>query len=126
MKKFIGVRTSFKGTHCWPMAKIVTGRDEIGFLETPHRHVFFVEVEVEVDHNDRALEFFLFQSEVEKIIVDLYKSEDDSIYYSLGSRSCEMICEEIINEIRKNHNLNMICVSVSEDNENYGKVKYGN
>lgn len=132
MQTFIGVKTSFRGTHCWPTATSVTGSDEIKFLEQTHRHTFFVEVEIQVSHHDRDLEFFLVQREVDKVIHENYKDDYDGLVYNLGHKSCEMICSDIYYSLlhvyrAKGIDLEkkQVTIKVSEDNEVYGKILFG-
>lgn len=110
MKKTITVKTSFVGFHKWDNAP-----DRVAFLKDLHRHIFNVEVEFKVNHNDRDLEFFLMKELVQKIIKSLYKKNPDYIDW-LMVWSCEMIAEDIYEQIPTVYEV--VRVNVSEDWEN--------
>lgn len=114
MKKFVIVRTSFEGYHYWKDAPI-----EVGFLKNLHRHIFHIEVKVNVSHSDRDLEFFI----VKHFLDDLIKKKW-SPTYNLKQMSCEMIAEELCTAISVQYRIKKgITVTVSEDNENAGGVE---
>ena len=109
-KTFIIVRTQFEGIHYY-----VNALEEVMFLRCPHRHIFYVEAEIEVFHNDRELEFIIVKRDLEK-----YLKELDVSYHS-----CEQIAE-LIQTYLKNRwptpeNIKrerLVSVKVFEDNEN--------
>ncbi len=128
MKKFIYVTTEFKGFHHWKKAP-----DTISFLRNLHRHLFKVRVDIEVFDNDREIEFFLFQKEVESIIVKLIINDWDNNY------SCEMIADKIYCGLDEVYTLNLpppstagpsfstkrdVKIEVSEDGENGCVIQY--
>ena len=108
MKKTIIIRTRFEGIHCWPNCPY----PDVAFLKNPHRHEFWVEMEIEVTHNDRDVEFIKA-----KRLLDGYIAE--VLTENLGTRSCEDIAESIMD-----CGLFDPCVSVTvlEDGENGAKV----
>jgi hypothetical protein len=114
------IKTSFRGFHCWPEASQFAG-EEVRFLETQHRHTFHVKVELEVSHPDRAVEFFVLQKRIDEIISTLWPSSP--MGYLLGRRSCETMCEEIIDALRINHPTDTIAIEIWEDDEVGGRVK---
>jgi hypothetical protein len=118
--KFIMIKTSFRGFHCWPEASQFAG-EEVKFLETSHRHTFHVKVELEVSHPDRAVEFFVLQKRVDDIIASLWPLSP--MGYLLGRRSCETMCEEIIAALRSQQINDAITIEIWEDNEVGGRVK---
>ena len=103
MKKYIIIRTQFEATHNWPDCPI----EEVAFLREEHRHIFHVEVKIEVSHNNRELEFIMLKRIVNELLQSLGKR--------LGTMSCEDIAERIITTFC-NHPIKS--VSVFEDNEN--------
>lgn len=105
MKKRIFIRTSFEGFHCWPDAP-----DEVGFLRDLHRHIFHVECELEVNHNDRDVEFILFKREVDFCIRKTMKAANTDTW------SCEKWASHLLTT------LNLTKCSVSEDGENGATV----
>lgn len=111
MKSSIVVRTNFEGIHRYADAP-----HEVAFLQEPHRHIFTVEVEMEVFHNDRELEFIMVKRNLNKFLFNK----------PFGIRSsCEQMATEIISFLVKTYGERQIIVSVFEDGENGGKVYYG-
>lgn len=120
-KKII-VRTSFKGMHCWPEASTVCG-EQVKFLESEHRHTFYVQAELSVNDSDREVEFFVFQKMVDNTIRSLFLYNCEDLAIHLGRKSCETMAEEIINALRKTLNNKLIAVEVWEDNEVGARVE---
>lgn len=114
---FIVVKTQFQGIHRYTGAP-----DEVAFLRQPHRHMFYVELEMQVFNNDRELEFLLVKKSLDNFIKLNYGMID------LGNKSCEMIAEEIQKWAKKyyyldahqypNVSFRKVNVKVFEDNEN--------
>jgi 6-pyruvoyl-tetrahydropterin synthase len=116
----IKVRTSFRGFHYWSSAP-----EEVSFLRNKHRHIFYVEVTIPVNHDDRDLEFFLVQQQIDSVISLLFKDTIDVNLqtYDLQSQSCEMIASKIGKILLNRYlQIDQITVSVSEDEENFGIV----
>jgi len=107
----IEISTQFEGIHSYPGAP-----EGVEFLRYPHRHVFHVNVELEVFHDDRELEFILFKREIESMITLNLKS--------LQNKSCEMIGQLIMEYVLRNYPRRNCTVKVSEDGENGATVKY--
>ncbi|HOL14170.1 MAG TPA: hypothetical protein PLD61_07345 [Bacillota bacterium] len=106
MKKLIAVRTQFEGIHCYPDAP-----EEVRFLRHPHRHVFHVELQIEVYHNDRELEFIIVKRNLEVYINQTLKN--------VSSKSCEAMAELIRNYAHERWGENrLVNVGVFEDGEN--------
>jgi len=105
------IRHQFEGFHCWPDAP-----EEVSFLRDRHRHIFKIQLEIEVDHLDRELEFFIEQ----RFLKSLFASTEEC-----NGKSCEMMGLMVIAafNVRYNDDRSMTC-EVSEDGENSGVVKY--
>ena len=86
------------------------------FLGNPHFHYFHFNVEIEVFENDRDIEFIQFSRWLQR----LYKQET----LELNSKSCEMMAEDLIEQITQRYPGRDITVDVSEDNINGAKLKY--
>lgn len=106
MKKIV-IKLQVEGIHCWPECPI----SEVSYLKNPHRHMFYIRIEKEVEHNDRDVEIIDF-----KHIVTMYL---DEVYYSneydcldFKTMSCEDIAEHLLNRFKAHS------VEVLEDNEN--------
>ena len=108
MKKTIVVRTRFEAIHCWPECPY----DDVAFLRNPHRHEFWVEVEIEVSHNDRDIEFIMAKRKLNAFLAASNKTD-------LGSTSCEDIAESIMNSGTFQR---VQSVTVLEDGENGAKI----
>lgn len=111
MTSTILVKTNFEGIH-----KYSDAPQEVGFLREPHRHIFYVEVEMEVFHNDRELEFIMVKRNLNKYLFTK----------PFGIRhSCEQIAKDIVKFLQEQYGNNRkLTVAVLEDNENGGKVYY--
>ena len=104
-----------EGIHLYPAAKddpaLATGGwDDVSFLGVAHRHIFHFRVAIDVFHDDRDIEFIQFKRWLES----LYASGT----LELNHRSCEMIGEELANQIHNRYPNRSITISVAEDNEN--------
>ena len=102
-----------EGIHCYPAAKDLKG---VEFLQHPHRHMFHFEIELEVLHDDREVEFILFKRELE----NLYSAG----ILELDHKSCEMLARDIVDYITEEYPDRDVIVSVSEDGENGGRIRY--
>lgn len=112
-KNFIRVRTEFEGFHYYPGASEIDAR--IKFLENVHRHMFKVEVKIEVYHDNRELEFFLVKWALQEFIAG----------GNMNHKSCEMIANDIIiNHLIPRYGHRYYEVTVSEDGESDGIVEY--
>ena len=112
-KTYIRVRTQFEGYHYYPDAGKIDKR--IKFLESEHRHLFKVEVKIEVYHDDRELEFFL----VKWALQDFIKERN------LGHQSCEMMARRILTDhLIPTHGERYYEITVSEDGESDGILEY--
>lgn len=110
-RRSIVVRTEFEALHNYPDAP-----DEVSFLRHMHRHKFYVTVEIEVNHNDRDLEFFIVKKQLDKFINTLIITGD----------SCEGMADSILDMLTNEYGLNRFMeVSVFEDNENGAKISVG-
>lgn len=113
-KTYIKARTEFEGFHYYPNAGEIDPR--IKFLENEHRHMFKVEVKIEVFHEDRELEFFL----VKWALQDFIKAGNQN------HKSCEMIATDILEKhLLPIYGTNRYYeVVVSEDGESDGIVEF--
>ena len=117
----IFVRFQKEGIHMYPAAAtdpaLKTGDEyDVSFLGTPHRHIFHFEVTVEVFHNDRDIEFIQFKRWLE----NLYAGGTLELNY----KSCEMISDDLYEQIATRYPGRNIIISVSEDNENGAVIHY--
>jgi hypothetical protein len=112
MKKSIWITTSFVGFHQFPLAP-----PAVAFLRNLHRHRFGVRVYFQVTDNERQLEFFLCQAEVNQVL-----SKELLPQMEVNKQmSCEAMAEVIFKalQVRK---YPVQLVSVDEDGENGAQV----
>jgi len=112
MKRKIHVRNKFTAYHNWPSAP-----DEVLFLREVHRHIFHVTATLPVTHDDRQLEFFMVQRDMNNFVDRHYA---DKI---LRGKSCEMMAAEILSFLLMKYDLKEGAVMVEEDGENGATVE---
>ena len=110
-----------EGLHKYPAAlddpKLATGgADDVSFLGYIHRHIFHFNVAIEVFHDDRDIEFIQFKRWLESLY-----SEGT---LELDFKSCEMICDDLAQQINNKYPGRKITITVSEDGENGATIKY--
>lgn len=113
---FIFITTQKAMMHYYP-----TPPADVRFLQNTHRHLFKFKVWIEVFHNERDLEFFLFQNFVEQVITNISKM-------GAQAHSCEAISDLLFVEIAGNYcttdRPRKIRIEVSEDGENGSYKEY--
>ena len=120
-KRMIFVTFQKEGIHMYPAAAtdpaLATGDEyDVSFLGTPHRHIFHFNVAIEVFHNDRDIEFIQFKRWLE----NLYKGGTLELNY----KSCEMISDDLFEQLATRYPERNIVSQVSEDNENGATIVY--
>ena len=113
----IFVEDYFLGTHQWDTCNL----PEVEFLKNEHHHNFHVRIECNIKHNDREIEFLILRIWLRKIMATKYVSLFGIIRF--GSKSCEMIGEEIKYEFEKEFGKIKVKVIVSEDKIQGGIVE---
>lgn len=118
MERTIVVKTQYEGIHCWPEAP-----DEVKFLRSLHRHIFNVEVEVEVHNDDRDIEFIMLKHQINYWLN--LQFDDDGVWH-MGRLSCEQVAEMVIDLVQEKLDDKERAIScyVDEDGENGAKVVY--
>ena len=115
-----------EGTHMYPGAdtdpKLATGGwDDVSFLGVPHRHIFHFRVWIDVEHNDRDIEFIQFKRWMER----LYQEVDSSTsVLQLDHKSWEMMADDLYVQIADKYPGRAVWIEVSEDGENGALIKY--
>ena len=110
-----------EGVHRYPAAAddpaLATGDEyDVSFLGVPHRHIFHFRVWIDVLHNDRDIEFIQFKRWLE----NLYR---DSIL-QLDYKSCEMMSDDLYEQIAQRYPDRSIWIEIAEDGENGALIKY--
>jgi hypothetical protein len=114
MNRRIFVTTTFEATHQWSGCP----HEDVGFLRHPHRHIFHVLVTIDVNHDDRDIEFIQFKRNIELWTKTAYEGKH------LGDKSCEMIAEDIHRHVLLSGYQDPMSIEVSEDNENGAVVTW--
>lgn len=121
-KAMIWITFQREGIHKYPAAlddpKLATGDEyDVSFLGYPHRHIFHFRVAIEVFHNDRDIEFIQFK----RWLTSLYNSATLQLDY----KSCEMISDDLYDQISSRYPGRAVEIEISEDAENGCNIKYG-
>ena len=120
-KRWIWVTFKKEGIHKYPAAltdpALATGDEyDVSFLGYPHRHMFHFRVAIKVTHNDRDIEFIQFKRWLE----NLYKDNVIELDY----KSCEMMSDDLFDQIVAKYPGRDIKIEISEDGENGALVEY--
>ena len=120
-KRMIWVTFRKEGIHKYPAAledpALATGDEyDVSFLGYPHRHIFHFKVGITVTHNDRDIEFIQFKRWMEK----LYSEGTLNLDY----KSCEMMADDLYEQIIAKHPGREVHIDVSEDGENGAHIEY--
>ena len=110
-----------EGIHRYPAAAtdpaLATGDEyDVSFLGVPHRHIFHFRVWIDVLHNDRDIEFIQFKRWLE----NLYR--DGAL--QLDYKSCEMMSDDLYDQIAQRYPGRAVWIEVAEDGENGALIKY--
>jgi len=123
MKKKSKIWVTFQkeGIHKYPAAledpKLATGdMYDVSFLGYPHRHMFHFKVAIEVFHDDRDIEFIQFKRWLESLY-------GDGII-QLDYKSCEMIADDLYEQISARYPGREVTITVSEDGENGATINF--
>jgi hypothetical protein len=121
--KMIWVTFRKEGVHKYPAAltdpNLATGDEyDVSFLGYPHRHIFHFRVWINVQHDDRDIEFIQFKRWLES----LYNGQGSVL--SLDYKSCEMMSEDLYQQISQKYPSREIWIEISEDGENGSFIKY--
>jgi len=119
--KMIWVTFQKEGMHKYPAAltdpALATGDEyDVSFLGYPHRHIFHFKVWISVEHSDRAIEFIQFKRWLE----NLYSQGTLQLDY----KSCEMMAEDLYEQIAAKYPGREVWIEVSEDGENGALIKF--
>jgi hypothetical protein len=117
----IFVQFQKEGIHCYPAAATdpnlcTAGEYDVSFLASPHRHVFWFKVWIDVWHSNRDLEFIQFKRWLES----LYGKD----ILQLDFKSVEMLADDLYVQIAQRYPDRAVWIEISEDGENGCLVKY--
>ena len=110
-----------EGIHRYPAAGTdpalcTAGEYDVSFLANAHRHIFHFRVSIDVFHNDRDIEFIQFKRWLES----LYNTD----IIQLDFKSCEMIADDLYDQIAARYPNRAVVIDVSEDGENGCIINY--
>ena len=110
-----------EGIHKYPAAATdpnlcTAGEYDVSFLASPHRHVFWFKVWIDVWHSNRDLEFIQFKRWLES----LYGKD----ILQLDFKSVEMIADDLYIQIAARYPERAVWIEVAEDGENGCLIKY--
>ena len=110
-----------EGIHRYPAAATdptlcTAGEYDVSFLASPHRHVFWFKVWIDVWHSNRDLEFIQFKRWLES----LYSKD----ILQLDFKSVEMLADDLYLQIAERYPERAVWIEISEDGENGCLVKY--
>ena len=110
-----------EGIHRYPAASTdpnlcTAGEYDVSFLANAHRHIFHFRVAIDVFHNDRDIEFIQFKRWLES----LYNTD----IIQLDFKSCEMIADDLYDQIAARYPNRAVVIDVSEDGENGCVISY--
>jgi hypothetical protein len=84
--------------------------------------MFHVQVTVQVNHDDRDVEFIALKSKAQGVFESLGEHTDLGVDF--GLQSCEMLGRKLMAILRNNNIAEVVEVQVSEDGENGAIVGY--
>jgi len=116
----IWVKFQLEGVHKYPAALTDPQLADVKFLGYPHRHMFHFCVGIEVYHNDRDIEFIQFK----RWLTSLYGGENEPVI-ELDYKSCEMLADDLYEQIADRYPGRDVKIQISEDNENGCEITYG-
>lgn len=114
-KRTIWVTFQKEGIHMYPAAANTPALADVSFLGSPHRHIFHFNVSIQVTHNDRDIEFIQFKRWLEGLYSGVLE---------LNYKSCEMIADDLYEQIASRYPERDITITVSEDGENGATLMY--
>lgn len=114
-KRQIWVTFRREGIHCYPAAATEPQLADVSFLASPHRHMFHFRVAIDVFHNDRDIEFIQFKRWLESLYTGTLE---------LNYKSCEMIADDLYDQIASRYPGRDVVIEVAEDGENGCAIVY--
>jgi hypothetical protein len=93
---------------------------DVSFLKHPHRHIFKFSIKVDVNHDDRGIEFIQLQRLLKQAMLVRYPMTDQYGCSNFKNSSCEMLGKEVVEifaMLFPNY-VGKVLIRVSEDGEN--------
>lgn len=122
MKKLLVVRFNIPGFHNWPNPP-----ERYAYLGDKHRHLFHWEIKIQIEKDNRQIEFIHFKDWLISLINAVFLNENTNEnldnHIDFEGRSCEMIAQETKEYIDRDaksfgFNPKIYSIEVNEDGEN--------
>jgi len=127
MKKFIKITFNIPGFHYWDNAP-----DDFIYLKDNHRHIFYWTVLVNIEKDNREIEFIDLKDLSLESIKNCYLcSTFGDSQLDFGNYSCEIIAQKSKEIIEHsyfdvwNKKISIYSIEVTEDNENGALIIWG-
>jgi len=104
------------GFHKYPAASIDPALEDVSYLGNRHRHLFKFNIQIEIFHNDREIEFHQCLNYCES----LFNTGAIDIDY----KSVEMLADDLYLHIAVRYPNRAVTISVSEDGECGCTIEY--
>ena len=114
-KRWIWVNFQRAGFHLYPQASSDENLADVSYLGSRHRHLFKFNIQIEIFHNDRELEFH----QVLNFCESLFEGKIDIDY-----KSVEMLADDIYQQLAAKYPGREMKINVSEDGECGCLVEY--
>lgn len=108
-KRWIWVTFQKSGFHFYPQANTDPLLSDVSYLGNRHRHLFKFNIQIEIFHNDRELEFH----QVLNYCESLYSSG----FLDVNHKSVEMIADDLYDQLSARYPNRDMKISISEDGE---------
>ncbi len=112
---YISVTNEFVGFHQW-----INAPKHVSFLRNSHRHQFKFKSTIEVTHQDREVEFFTLQANIDSLFEGSYPHAYGGCDFK--QQSCEMLAKDLAFWLLLQFPARQIMVTCSEDGENEATV----
>lgn len=107
--RWIWVTFQKVGFHKYPSASTDENLQDVSYLGDRHRHLFKFNVQIEIFHNDRELEFH----QVLNFCESLYQEK----HLEIDFKSVEMIADDLYNQLATRYPNRNMKINISEDGE---------
>jgi hypothetical protein len=98
--RYIRVTTQAEGLHHWNGAP-----ENEGYLRQPHRHLFTIDIRLQVTHDDREVEINAFTRWLHRDVLPSLASAGacPGGLPDFGTQSCEQLAGKIASQVRARH-----------------------
>lgn len=115
-RRMIWVTFQKVGFHKYPAAATDPMLSDVSYLGNKHRHLFKFDIQIEIFHNDRELEFHQFLNYCESLF--------DTKQIDIDYKSVEMLSDDIYVKLADRYPGRDMVISVSEDGECGCRIEY--